>query len=127
MANWGPDRNLSLDQGKIYVLKVPANRRAEFHFSCESWYENAAIIYNNDPTDPQVFAERGNYACSLSDWNAPIVPHDATYMITSWNKSSPPRAQNPWYKAPIKSNLKARDTSSSGLRTRLTTAITTFL
>lgn len=100
MSNWGPDRNLSLDEGKYHVVIVPANHRAEFHFSCHAWYENAAIIYAHDPTDPQVFAERGNYSRSLLDWHAPIVPHEAHYMITGWHKPSPPNHRNPWVQSP---------------------------
>lgn len=96
MANWGPDRSLALDSGKVHVVTVPANHRAEFQFSCNAWYENAAIIYADDPTDPQVLCERGNYSRSLSDWNAPIVGIEAKYMITGWHKDSPPNHRNAW-------------------------------
>lgn len=101
MANWGPDGNLPLQQDKLCSIEVPANCRAEFQFSCESWYENAIIIYANNPLDPQVYSARGNYARTLSDWIAPITPQSATYLVTGWHKNGPPQHDMQWEQSPL--------------------------
>ena len=99
MANWGPEGNLSLNQDQICIVQVPQNCRAEFSFSCESWYENTIIIYANNPIDPQVLATRGNYSRHLTDWIAPITPQTSSYMITGWHKNCPPQHDRKWHQS----------------------------
>lgn len=97
--NWGPGRNLVLNQIWAKVVKVPANKVARVTFSFNAWYENAILIYDEETN--QLLAERGNGPYRhAQDWASDISPNVKGYIVTGWHKNGPANHRLPWIQSP---------------------------
>jgi len=99
----GPDGNLpiNLSDGFVVRIQVPTGKRLNVGFDVNGFNENDIIVYLADTLFPVV--ERGNYNRSQAFWQSDpnLAPFPETYVISGWNKESPPDGGKPWRQTPI--------------------------
>ena len=99
----GPDGNLpiNLSDGFVVRIQVPTGKRLNLGFDVNGFNENDIIVYLADTLFPVV--ERGNYNRSQAFWQSDpnLAAFPETYVISGWNKESPPNGGKPWRQTPI--------------------------
>lgn len=102
----GPDGNelINLSDGFVVKIQVPTGKRLNVGFNVSGYNENDIIVYLEDTLFPVV--ERGNYGRSQAFWQSDpnLAPFPETYVISGWNKESPPDGGKPWRQTPITAN-----------------------
>ena len=99
----GPDGNLPiiLTDGFVTRIQVPNGKRLNAGFNVSGFNENDIIVYLEDTLFPVV--ERGNYNRSQAFWQSDpnLAPFPETYVISGWNKESPPDGGKPWRQSTV--------------------------
>jgi hypothetical protein len=99
----GPDETLpiNLSNGFVARVQVPPGKRLNLGFNVSGFNENAIIVYLEDTLFPVV--ERGNYNRSQAFWQSDpnLGGSPERYVISGWNKQSPPDGDRPWFQSGV--------------------------
>jgi len=99
----GPDRNLAINLSDAFVTRihVPTGKRLNVGFNVSGFNENAVIVYLEDTLFSVV--ERGNYNHPQDFWQSDpnLAGFPETYVISGWNKESPPDGGKPWRQSTV--------------------------
>jgi hypothetical protein len=98
----GPDGSLPLNHSDGFVARiaVPTGRRLNVGFNVSGFNENDVMVYLEDTLFCVV--ERGNYNRSQAFWQSDpnLARAPEVYLISGWNKESPPDGGKPWRQSP---------------------------
>lgn len=101
--HYGPDRDLLINLSDDFVVNipVPTGKRLNMEFKINGYHENGVIVYLQEGLQHE--AERGNYYRSQEFWQSDLNLDSSpeTYVVSGWNKESPPDAGGSWRQSPI--------------------------
>lgn len=102
-TNTGPDNNHTLDMHNVRELSVPKGYRAEFDFTINAvWPQAACIYYKNSDNNLEEVAEK----TTQSHWVTPYndSEKDKEYIVSGWYHNSGQWTQSKYAEKPSANN-----------------------